>query len=372
MLYAAAVVAFILSILPFHHRGTGFTTLIDFGDQFYMRSLPAVRNVPHAVHLANSGYDGQFYAQLAVEPLLRNRALDVALDTPPYRARRILFAWTAWLAGLGRPNWVLNAFATQNIVAWLVLAGVLLHWFPPSRPRNVVPWLGCLFGCGMLASVRESLLEGPSLLVVTLAILAHERRRPWLATGLMAAAGLGRETNMVGSGLLFDRFPRTLREVMVAAGQLALVALPFLLWSLYVRSIYPSFLYSNPASFAGPAGYLTKWTTTLRQLERDGWHSFAGDNLLVLTGLTVQAVYIATRWEWKSAWWRMSVPYCGLLVITSYAVWTGHPGAAPRLLLPLAFAFNVSIAKLPGRWFWPLAVAGNLSVPVGISVLLSP
>ena len=90
------------------------------------------------MHYQSPGYDGQFYAQLAVEPLLRNRRLDKALDTPPYRARRILFSWTAYVLGLGRPRWILKAYALQNIIAWLLLAWLLLRWFPPSAPRNAV------------------------------------------------------------------------------------------------------------------------------------------------------------------------------------------------------------------------------------------
>ena len=60
-----------------------------------------------------------------MEPLLRNRAIDAALDNPPYRARRILFSWTAYLLGLGQPEWILKAFALQNILAWLALAWLL-------------------------------------------------------------------------------------------------------------------------------------------------------------------------------------------------------------------------------------------------------
>ncbi|MCX6537469.1 MAG: hypothetical protein NT151_00840 [Acidobacteria bacterium] len=373
LLYIAVVVVFLVSIKHFYHRKTGFTALINFGDQFYYRTLTAVRNVPHTTYPDSWGYDGQFYAQLAVEPLLRNREIDTALDNPPYRARRILFSWTAYLLGLGQPEWILKAFALQNILAWLALAWLLARWLPPSRLRNVLPWIGCLYGTGLLGSVRLSLADGPSMLVVTLAILAHERQRHWLAASLMGLSGLGRETNMGGSLLLFDRIPRTRDELLNAAGRIALIILPFLLWSMYVRSVYPSFMYSNPASFSYPlAGYLTKWSATLTEFRVHGWASAAPLNAAVLVGLTVQAVYLATRWDWKSPWWRMAAPYCVLFVVTSYAVWTGDPGAAPRVLLPLAIAFNIQIAKLPHRWFWPLVIVGNLSVLSGISEIETP
>ncbi len=373
VLYLAVVVVFLVSIKHFYHRKNGFTSLINFGDQFYYRTLTSIRTIPHATFPDSSGYDGQFYAQLALEPLLRNREIDTALDYAPYRARRILFSWTAYLMGLGRPEWILKAFALQNILTWLALACLLARWLPPSRLRNVLPWIGCLYGTGLLSSVRLSLNEGPSMLVVTLAILAHEHHRRWLAAGLMGVAGLGRETNMGGSGLLFDHFPRRREELLDAAGRVLVIILPFLLWSLYVRSVYPNFRYSNPASFGYPlAGYLSKWSATLAEFQVAGWNSGARFNLVVLVGLTVQAVFLATRWDWKSPWWRMAAPYCVLFVITSYAVWEGQPGAAPRVLLPLAIAFNIQIARLPHRWFWPLVIVGNLSVLSGISEIETP
>jgi len=374
-IYVAAVVIFLVSIGRFHHKRTGFTSLIHFGSQFYDRTLRAVRYAPHDIGHEGEGWgdDGQFYAQMAVEPLLRDRRLDVALDNPPYRTRRILFAWTAYLAGLGETAWILNAYAMQNIVAWLALAGVLLYWFPPTRARNVLPWIGCLYSAGMLISVRLSMLEGPSILLVTLAILAHERQRGWLATGLMALSGLGRETNMIASGMLVDRVPRTLRELLVICGRAACVVLPFLLWSLYVSSIYPNFRYNNPASFSTPfSGYLAKWADALGEYRLYGWDSDARFKFAILISLSVQMAFLALRWEWKSAWWRMAAPYCVLFAITSYAVWSGLPGAAPRVLLPLTFAFNVLVARLEGWSFWALIILGNLSVVSGLVAINTP
>jgi hypothetical protein len=371
--YLAAVVIFLVSVGRFYQKNTGFTSLIHFGSRFYDRTLPAVRYARHATAFDTWGDDGQFYAQMAVEPLLRNRQLDVALDNAPYRSRRILFAWTAYLLGLGQPEWILKAYAMQNIVAWLVLAGVLLYWFPPARARNVLPWIGCLYSAGMLISVRLSMLDGLSITVVTLAILAHERHCGWLATGLMAMSGLGRETNLIGSGLLVNRVPRTRQQILAVCGTAACVVLPFLLWSRYLTTIYPSFSYSNPDNFSVPfSGYLTKWSKTLAEYGHYGWHSNARFHFAVLIGLSVQMAFLALRWEWKSAWWRMAAPYCLIFAMISYPVWGGLPGAAPRVLLPLTFAFNVLVARLEGWSFWALVILGNVSVVSGIAAIETP
>jgi hypothetical protein len=369
--YAATVVVFLVSLVQFYHRRTGFTELICFGDQFEKTRLPVLDNAPHVIRYKSSGYDGQFYAQLAVEPLLRDRAIDKALDTPPYRARRILFAWTAYLLGLGRPAWILKAYAAQNIISWLLLAWLLLRWFPPSRGRNFVPWFGCLFGVGIGTSFRFALLEGPSMVIIVLAVVAVERNRTWLAAGLMGLAGLARETNMLASTLLVRAFPRNRRDVLRLAGQACLVAVPFLLWAAYVRSVYPSFSYSNPASFGLPfSGYVEKWAEVVNDISKFGFYTYGRFNIGLMIGLTVQAGYLALARDWRSPWWRVGAVYCLLLPLLSYPVWEGYPGAAPRVLLPLAFAFNVQVLK--SRWFWPLVILGNLSVWHGIPMIGVP
>jgi len=370
-LYLATVLVFLQSMRQYYHRNTGFTELIDFGDQFYETVLPAIRGVPRYTDPRSPGYDGQFYAQLAIEPLLRNRDLDKALDSPPYRARRILFAWTAYVFGLGQPWWILKVYAMQNIAAWLLLAWLLLRWLPPSSPRNYLPWFGCLFGVGIGTSFRFALLEGPGMVIITLAVLAVERNRSWLAAGLLGLAGLGRETNVLASGVLVDKIPRTPRDVASLAGKACLVALPFLLWAMYVRSVYPMFSFSNPDSFGVPfSGYVTKWAATIDELRTSGWGTFARFNFGMMVGLTVQVGYLLLRREWSSPWWRVGAVYCLLMPLLSYPVWEGYPGAAPRVLLPISFAFNVLVLR--SRWFWPLVILGNLSVWHGIPMIGVP
>lgn len=370
--YGAAVLVFVASLAQYWHRHTGFTTLICFGDQFEATRLPAVADAPHYVHYQSPGYDGQFYAQLAVEPLLRDERLDQALDTAPYRARRILFSWTAFLLGLGRPAWILKAYALQNIIAWLLLAWVLLRWFPPSSPRNLVPWLGCLFGAGLITSVRFALTEGPALLLLALGVAAMERGRPWLASGLMALVGLGRETNFLSGALLVDRLPRNRGEIRALAARGLVALLPFAAWFLYVRWVFSPLPASDAANFAFPfSGYLAKWSVTLGQLHASGWWgSWARFHLAALVSLTVQAGFLLARREWGSPWWRAGVAYCLLMPFLSTAVWEGDPIAVLRVALPMSIAFNVLIVR--SRWFWPLAVAGNLTVFHGIHMLNVP
>lgn len=370
-LYALVVVVFLVSVAQFQRPKTGLTYLIEFGDAYHLQKLPAVREVPHYTHAFSQGYDGQFYAQLAVEPLLRDRRIDEALDTPPYRARRILFSWTAYLLGMGRPEWILKAYAVQNVVAWLVLAGLLLVWLPPTSPRHLAAWAGALFGAGLIGSVRLALLDGPSLVLLVLAVLAIERGRAWTGAVVMALAGLGRETNLLGGSVLATRVPASLPAAAAAAAQAAIVVAPVVVWALYVRAVYAGYTYSNVDNFGVPfAGYLERWVHTLETLRAEGWDSLARYNLASLVALTTQAVFVVTRWQWGSPWWRLGAAYCVLLATLSLPVWEGYPGASMRVLLPLSFAFNVLVVQ--SRWCWPLVVLGNLSVWQGVKAIEVP
>jgi hypothetical protein len=89
-----------------------------------------------------------------------------------------------------------------------------------------------------------------------------------------------------------------------------------------------------------------------------------------MLGLTVQMGYLLWRREWGSAWWRVGAIYCVLMPFLSYLVWEGYPGAFPRVLLPVSFAFNVLVVK--SRWFWPLVILGNLSVWHGLPMIGVP
>ena len=97
---------FFASVARFYHRGTGFTALIGFppaGDS----EPPALQAVPHYQYPLWASYDGQFYAQRALDPLLRDPTIDRGMDLAPFRARRILFSGTAYVLGMGKPVWIL-------------------------------------------------------------------------------------------------------------------------------------------------------------------------------------------------------------------------------------------------------------------------
>ena len=372
-LYVLAIVIFLFSVGRFYDRDTGFTSLIAFGDTFDALALPVVRAVPHHVY-EDAGYDGQFYAQLAVDPLVRDPAILLALDDFAYRSRRVLFSWTAFLLGLGQPRWILQAYAIQNVLCWLALAWILLRWLPPVDVKNLFLWFGCLFGSGLMFSVRFALLEGPSVLVLALAIIAMERGRPWVAVAIGGLSGLGRETNLlVGACVLEpDVVSRTRRNIAPAAARVVALGAPLAIWLLYLfASGHDALLSAGSANLDTPfASFVAKWGATLSELRNDGWASMARFSLLALVSVTTQAIVLVRLARWTSPWWRVGVAYLVLMVVLGPAVWGDYPGAALRVVLPMTIAFNLLLPRT--RLFWPLAILGNLSVWHGLEVLGVP
>ena len=366
LLYAASVVLFAAGIAMFHDPETGFTSFIYFNAHLQDRLVPALRDV--SLHFWQGGYDGQFYAQLAVDPLLLDPATIDALDNPSYRARRILFSWTAFLFGLGQPHWIVHAYAIQNAVFWIVVALLLMRWFPPRDFQSFCLWFGCLFSQGAIFSVVRAVPDMPSLLLLVLAVLAVERGKTSRAAALVGLAGLAKETNLLWSAVLCG--PAALRryswrELCVGA---LLIAAPLALWMFYSWSAdAASGSTMGTRNFALPfTGYLTAWGVTLSEL-REGPSSDAWFKLLALTSLGTQAVVLAASRAWTSAWWRAGIATCALMVVLGPAVWHGYPDAATRVLLPMTVAFNAVLPR--NRWFWPVFVLGNLTIINGLDTL---
>ena len=352
----ALVVLFLASIARFYDPVTGFTVFITF-PRDNAREVPALREVPHFT--SSASYDGQFYAQRAFDPLLRDPEVDRAMDLAPFRARRILFSWTAYALGFGRPAWILQVYSLQNVVCWLLLAALLTRWMPVTSTRGLLLWTACLLSHGMLWSVRYALLDAPSLLLTASAVALVERGRPLLSAAVVGVAALGRETNVLFA--LAQPIPTNRRAVVRLALAAVLVVAPLLLWLDYLRSIYRSTTFAGTGLLVLPGTALAQ--TWWQFLTAAAVHPFTGDGLLFweLFALAAQAAYLLVRREYRTPWWRVAAGYAVLLLLLDRTLADPHTGAITRVLLPLTVGFNVLLATEPrAARFWPWFVVGNL------------
>lgn len=350
---------FLRSVARFYHPGFGFTALIGFAEG-QPNEAPALRAVPHIVRAPSTSYDGQFYAQRALDPLARDPAVDRAMDLAPYRARRILFSWTAYLAGLGRPAWILEAYALQNVVCWFLLALLLTRWCDVGTPRGLATWTACLFSHGLLWSVRFALLDGPSLVLIALSVIAIEKGRPILSAAIAGIAALGRETNVLAA--FSQPIPRTAREWGRTALAAVVVVLPILVWTDYLWSIYRSTLLTDTDQLVLPAtAFAFVFARSVKAVAADGVLSGAGLNLLTIIAIVMQAAFIVFRRDWIRPWWRVAAGYAMLALMLNRVLWDPHTAALTRVLLPLTVGFNLQLTREPRpSRFWPWFIAGNL------------
>ncbi len=363
VIHCGAVLVLLISVGRYYDSRDGFTALIGFGEKQAASIVPALRQIPHRVPNGSGGYDGQFYVQMALDPLLRDPATDRAMDDAPLRARRILLAWTAYLLGLGRPAWIVQAFALQNVFAWLALSVVLRRWFDLTTVRGVSLWLATLFSAGLMVSVRLSLLDGPSLLLLAVAVAAAESNRHWIASVVVGVAGLARETNVLGALAFVD--PRgwsNRRALMRQVGLLMLALAPLAIWFDYIHSIYRSLIFTSGETLARPfAGLLWRGQMVVRE-STSGSADHALRSATLVIAFVTQLVTVAARPRPDAAWWRLGVAYAALLVFLGRPLWEGSPPAVVRIELPLLAAFNVLLLRIEdGRWFWLLFVCGNLA-----------
>ena len=359
---------FAASVARFYHPGLGFTALLGLPARPDSKT-PALAAIPHYEYPAWASYDGQYYVQRAFDPLIRDPAVDRVMDLAPFRARRILFSWTAFVLGLGRPAWIVNVYALQNVACWMALALLLARWMPVSSVRGVACWTACLFSHGLLWSVRFSLLDGPSLLLTCGAVAAAERGRPLLSAAIAGISALGRETNLLAA--VAQPLPSDRRALWRLPAALALALLPLLIWYDYLRSIYRSNTLAGTSQLVWPgAGLAETWGRHIADAARSGLLSTNVFLLCLLLSLAVQAVYLAARRAYPVPWWRVGAAYAVLLLLLDPVLANPLTGAITRVLLPMTVAFNVLIAReeRPAR-FWTWCVAGNLHVLPAFTVM---
>jgi hypothetical protein len=397
--------AYICSL--FYLPGKGFTYLIEFGEREHARYLPQLQAVNHYELKDSPGYDAQYYAQIAMQPHLADPALQGALDSVPYRARRILLAWTAYALAGGNSLWALHIFSVQNLFCWYALAVLLWRWLPPVGWGNFFRWACILFCFGLACSVRGSLTDGPSLLLIGCAAALVEAEKLWLAALVLGISALARETNLLAGLMLFPVVPRwsalsqraeQTRNSDAASGQRpsalgatrstawtqifglgALAVAPLIIWLAILHfwlrtpvagtALTPLDL--GARNWAWPfAGYFGRWRETFTDLGVHGFDWVGRGELLVPVALTAQWLYLVLRPRWSEVWWRIAAPYAVLAVFLGHAVWEGYPGAAARVILPLTAAFCLLV---PLRRWWILwFIAGNVSLIVSIDILNPP
>ena len=375
-LVGAAALAILVSIVVrIYSPATGLTRLIVIGSEFAPRGIAAYRATPKYIDpypLHRFGFDGQQYAQIALDPLLRDPGLTTAIDNAPYRARRILLSWLAWLGGLGRSFWVLNAYAALNFIFWAGYAVLLAALFRPHGWAGLAGFAAMLLTCGVIESLWASLGDLPAFFLMTLAVLLGGSG----GAGVLALAALTRETSLLGLVGLWD-FKRPWRQALRTNLRLSLIAAtPLLLWCAYVTwrlGVAVSVDGNNlDWPLRGIMAKLGEFTVTAVQ-GHIRWHRWYFElykspelhAVLTIVALLTQCVYVLTHRAWEHRLWRVAACFVPYFLCIGFLSWESH-FTITRHALPITLAFNLLLAARPGRSWAAWFLLGNCFVPFGV------
>jgi hypothetical protein len=341
----------------------GFLRFLVVGRVFEARALPELREARPPLG-SEHGYDGQFYAQLALDPTLRRPELRQALDGLAYRSRRIGLPVLAHLLGFGRPAVVLQIYALLNFAFWAALLAAFLRHVGLERPRDFLLAAALLWNTGALVSLQRALTDFPAVALGVVAVWQTSRKLA--PAGLLSAACLVKETSILQ--ILAVGWPE--RERGGATRHLvtwALMLLPVAVWVVYLwwNLAEPALPARGQITlpFVGLATKLLAAGNDLREAVRGGNLLFPRTfELLAPTSLALQAIYLLRYSRLSSRAWRFGAGFAALLPFLGNNIWA-EQYAFCRILLPLTAAFNLLVHEHEeratyARWFF----AGNVGM----------
>jgi hypothetical protein len=354
----------------------GITKFLRVGQEFDDRGTEVFRATPKFIDPYPAhrwGFDGQLYAEMALDPLLLDPHLHIALDNPPYRAQRILLSWIAWGLGLGQPFWILNAYAALNLIFWVGFAWLSGRLFAPHGWAGLAGYAVTLVTCGVIESMQASLTDLPSFTLILAAIMIGGKA----GACLLALAALVRSTSLIGFvGLA--QLPPPWREAIrknIVWGLIAVVPLAcwvaYVLWRFQGREV--NFDGGNLAMpFRGMMEKLGEFSVTAGH-GSIRWHrwpfelykSYELHSVLTMISVVTQIVFVAVNRNWRDPLWRWGAVVAAYFSCISFLSWESH-FTITRHALPITLLFNVLLAARPGRSWLIWFLLGNCFVPFGV------
>jgi hypothetical protein len=354
----------------------GITKFLRVGREFEDRGTEVFRATPKFIDPYPAhrwGFDGQLYAEMALDPLLLDPRLHVALDDPPYRGQRILLSWIAWAFGFGKPFWILNVYAALNAVFWVGFAWLAARLFQPHGWSGLAGYAAILLTCGAIESMQASLTDLPSFTLILAAIMVGGT----MGAVVLAFSALIRTTSLIGFVGLAEITPpwRDALKKNLVRGLIATV--PVALWVLYVlwrfRGREVGFDGGNLAMpFRGMMEKLGEFSVTAlhgpirwRRFFFELYKSYDLHAVLTIISVVTQTVYLALHREWRNPLWRWGAIVAVYFSCISFLSWESH-FTITRHALPITLVFNLLLAARPTRAWVIWFLLGNCFVPFGV------
>ena len=358
-LASCVVWIFFLVLLTRARWGGDLRGFICLGEQAYHPQ--ALADAPRA---SSSGYDGQFYAALATDPLLRNSETLRALDSPAYRATRIMIPFLAWLLGLGNPG---RAVILYELLGWsLSLAAILLTaiWLRSDRAS---PWWAALLvlNGGLVTAINRSTIDGAALAFVLAALWFHRQQRHHLALGMAVVATLAREISYLFtlSIALSELRAKRLGSAIRYAGLPAAFAV---LWQLYLK-------WALGASYSLPTGALTLPFSSLVHKVGEvigGSQSHQPIEVYGLLALVASLGALVALLTQKRVWGTVELAFVGFATFVLFLKYDQYCEAIAhaRVFILLPFLGVLAASHQPASWRrWLLRSVAVFYMLVGVT-----
>jgi len=346
----------------------GFLRLIHFGQNFKEARIQEIRKMD-IPDVTPWGYDGQFYAQIAIDPSLGHEGLkNATYGELAYRARRIGLPFLAFCLGLGQPFLILQAYVLLNFLFWILLLITLNRYLNLNTSRGFLLAISILWSTGTLASLARSVPDLPAVAFSTLALVSGSQTGANLFIGI---AALFKETAVLS-------FPRVvwqeitcrnhgIRKLLFSA---LIVFGPIIAWSIYIYFRLPVETMLGSGNFSIPfMGLFNKVMGSVKQLldvfSHREWINlpFLFFELICPLSLLTQSVYMVFRLNPSSNAWKTGIGFVVLFCFLGAGVW-GDQYAYSRVLLPLTVSFNFLIHEQetgPSFWIWYLLGNAGMS-----------
>ena len=355
-------------------NGGGFGAFVVAGSTY----TDATRVAGGIRVLPGSGYDGQFFYRLAIDPfrLGVGEAYGIRFDNV-FRAGRIGYPLLAWIVSLGgQVSLVPLALVIVNVVAIGVLgyAGARLAQLSGRAPAWGLLMAGYF---GFAFSIARDLSEVVTAAAVVCALLSIRQQRYLVASAALTVAVLTREQSVLTvvvlaiGVLIAERRAGVVRAVRSAVMVSAQPAVLFVLWQVVASHTvgrWPA-LSSSDQHASVPFIHLPsaawRWA---RQLFSHEYRRFAFILLVVLVVMVVAAIASGgLRTLWRNQPGEVLLGVYALLVTSGFYGLVDDP-AYFRQGYELAIVCWLTLFAVGGRWLHRTAW---LVLPVSAIAMIS-
>ena len=364
----------VLSIMPIlilvtgYDSRNGFLRLIHFGQNVQDNRIQESREI-HLPNLTRGGYDGQCYAQIAVDPSLRHEGLkNATYGELAYRARRIGLPLLAYCIGMGQPFLILQAYALLNFIFWILLLITLNRYRNLNTSRGLLLAMSIMWSTGTLTSLARSVPDLPAVAFSSWALVSQSRPAANMFIGI---AALFKETAILSFPLVAwpeRKSPNhAIRKYLFSA---LIVFGPIMAWCIYLYFHMSIETTLGSGNFSFPFfGLFNKVQGSVKQL-LDGFSHRAWlywpylfFELICPLCLLIQSVYMVIRFNTSSNAWKTGIGFVVLFCFLGAGVWEDQY-AYSRVLLPLTVSFNFLIHEqetASSFWIWYLLGNAGMS-----------